>query len=194
MAKIETVSYSNKAFKTYLMQLSKDLVWKNSSLAKSYEVNSEPYLTELYITANRGVLNWDVIQQFPRAVLKMIGVSDDNLDAYASNKQLIPEGMRQLAVTEYQNALTSINPTTGHHGYETADGWVSVYTEQNDYYRMLNGLPGINETNFVYNRDLRWPTDIPVHELSLVDRLEMEDAGVLDKLYAENPSADYLKF
>lgn len=194
MAKIETVTYSNEAFKTYLMKLSKDIVWKNSSLANQYESSIDPYLAELYITAHRGVLNWNVIRAFPRAVLKAIGVNEDNLDAYASNKQLIPESLRDHAVEEYQTALCSTNPSTGRHGYETGDGWVTVYEEYNDYYRMLNGLPDINETKYVYNTDTRWPTDTPVHELSLIDRLEMEDAGILDKLYEANPNAKYLKF
>lgn len=194
MAKIETVSYSNEAFKNYLMKLSRDIIWKNNSIANQYESAIDPYLAELYITAHRGVLNWNVIRAFPRSVLKMIGVNDIDIDAYASNKQLIPETLRSHAVEEYQNALCSINPTTGHHGYETGDGWVTVYEEYNDYYRMLNGLPNMNETHYVYNTDSRWPTDIPVHELPLIDRLEMEEAGILDKLYNDNPNAKYLKY
>ena len=74
MAKIETVSYTNEAFKSYLMQLSKDIIWKNSSLAKLYEANTDPYLVEIFVTANRGVLNFDVIRAFPRAVLRKIGI------------------------------------------------------------------------------------------------------------------------
>lgn len=194
MAKVETVNYTNDAFKTYLLQLSTDLVWKNSTLAKQYEDNTDPYLVELYVTANRGVLNFDVIRAFPRSVLAMIGIPEIQIDECASDKNRIPMNLRSAAVQEYQEALCSINPSTGHHGYETPSGWVSVYEERNDYYRMLNGLPGINETHFIYNTDLRWPTDIPVHELSLVSRLEMEEAGVLDKLYAANPDAEYLKY
>lgn len=194
MAKIETVSYTNEAFKSYLMQLSKDIIWKNSSLAKLYEPNTDPYLVEIFVTANRGVLNFDVIRAFPRAVLRKIGIPEINIDQCASDKNQIPENMRSYAVQEYQEALCHINPVTGRLGYETPDGWVSIYEEQNDYYRMLNGLPGINEKEFVYNSDPRWPTDIPVHNLELVDRLEMEDAGVLDKLIKENPKAEYLKY
>ena len=194
MAKIETVSYTNEAFKSYLMQLSKDIVWKNSSLAKLYESNTDPYLVEIFVTANRGVLNFDVIRAFPRAVLRKIGIPEINIDQCASDKNQIPENMRSYAVQEYQEALCHINPVTGRLGYETPDGWVSIYEEQNDYYRMLNGLPGINEKEFVYNTDPRWPTDIPVHDLELVDRLEMEDAGVLNKLIKENPKAEYLKY
>ena len=194
MAKIETVSYTNEAFKSYLMQLSKDIVWKNSSLAKLYESNTDPYLVEIFVTANRGVLNFDVIRAFPRAVLRKIGIPEINIDQCASDKNQIPENMRSYAVQEYQEALCHINPVTGRLGYETPDGWVSIYEEQNDYYRMLNGLPGINEKEFVYNTDPRWPTDIPVHDLELVDRLEMEDAGVLNKIIKENPKAEYLKY
>lgn len=194
MAKIETASYTNEAFKSYLMQLSKDIVWKNSSLAKKYEVNSDSYLVEIFLTANRGILNFDVIRAFPRAVLKMIGIPETQIEQCASDKSQIPENLRTVAVQEYQNALCHINPNTGRLGYETADGWVTVYEEQNDYYRTLNGLPGINDKDFIYNTDPRWPTDIPVHEMNLIDRLEMEDAGILDILLKENPNAKYLKY
>lgn len=194
MARVETVSYTNETFKSYLMRLSKDLVWKNSSLANLYEKNTDPYLVETYISANRGVLNFNIIRAFPRDVLKMIGIPENKLDECAANKYNIPENMRKYAVDEYQTALCSINPSTGHNEYETVSGWVDVYEEQNDYYRMLNGLPSINTTNYIYNTDPRWPTDIPIHKLPLVDRLEMEDSGILEKLYNENPNAEYLKY
>ena len=194
MAKIEAVSYTNETFKSYLMQLSKDIVWKNSSLAKTYEVNTDPYLVEIFLTANKGVLNFDIVRAFPRAVLKAIGITELQIDQCAADKNKIPENLRNAAVEEYQNALSHINPSTGRLGYETPDGWVSVYEERNDYYRMLNGLPGINDTDYIYNTDSRWATDIPVHEMSLIDRYEMEDAGILDKLLGEHPNAKYLKY
>ena len=194
MAKIETVSYTNETFKSYLMALSKDIVWKNSSLANSYESNTDPYLTEIFLTANRGVLNFDVVRAFPRAVLRKVGIPDAQIDLYAADKTKIPESLRNTVVAEYQTALCSTNPATGRLGYETADGWVSVYDEQNDYYRNLNGLPGINDTDYIYNSDPRWPTDIPIHLMNLIDRLEMEDAGVLDQMLIEHPKAKYLKY
>ena len=194
MAKIETVSYTNETFKSYLMALSKDIVWKNSSLANSYESNTDPYLTEIFLTANRGVLNFDVVRAFPRAVLRKVGIPDAQIDLYAADKNKIPESLRNTVVAEYQTALCSTNPATGRLGYETADGWVSVYDEQNDYYRNLNGLPGINDTDYIYNSDPRWPTNIPIHLMNLIDRLEMEDAGVLDQMLIEHPKAKYLKY
>lgn len=194
MAKIETVSYTNETFKSYLMTLSKDIVWKNSSLANSYESNTDPYLTEIFLTANRGVLNFDVVRAFPRAVLRKVGIPDAQIDLYAADKTKIPESLRNAVVAEYQTALCSTNPATGRLGYETADGWVSVYDEQNDYYRNLNGLPGINDTDYIYNSDPRWPTDTPIHLMNLIDRLEMEDAGVLDQMLIEHPKAKYLKY
>ena len=98
MAKIETASYTNEAFKSYLMQLSKDIVWKNSSLAKKYEANSDSYLVEIFLTANRGILNFDVIRAFPRAVLKMIGIPETQIEQCASDKSQIPENLRSVAV------------------------------------------------------------------------------------------------
>ena len=195
MAKIETVSYTNEAFKSYLMRLSDGIIWKNDSLSKKYEVNTDPYLVELFLTANRGILNFNVIQAFPRSVLRMIGIPESDIEMCAADKNKIPQNRRKDAVSEYQTALSMKNPTTGRLGYETAsEGWVSIYEEQNDYYRMLNGLPSINDTNYIYNTDTRWTTDIPVHELPLIDRLEMEDAGVLDSLIKKYPEAEYLKY
>lgn len=194
MAKITTVNYTNESFKTYLMKLSNDIVWKNSSLAKKYETNTDPYLSELFVTANRGLLSFDIIKAFPRVILRSIGLPETQINECASDKNKIPTNLRSFAVSEYQSALTSINPDTGRLGYETADGWVSLYEEQNDYYRMLNGLPSISATKYIYNTNQKYPTDIPVHELSLVERLEMEEDGTLAKLIEANPSAEYLKY
>lgn len=214
MAVALETNYTNEAFKNELLHMSTDIVWKNQTLARSSEVTSGMYLAELYVVANRGLLTWDVIKAFPRAVLRNCGVIGDNVDLYASVKSKIPEALRPTLVAEYQAALCAVNPVTGHPGYAIQNTtsedtsieegvepvsavtveYTEVYKEQNNYYRMLNGLPDTDDTSYVYNTDSRWDTTTPIHLMSVVDRIEMEDAGVLDALIAKYPTKKYLKY
>ena len=101
-----------------------------------------------------------------------------------------------MAVEEYQKALTSKNPLTGHYAYydRTAGQYVSVYTELNNYYRMLMGLPDVDDTDYVYNTDSRWELEVPIHQMLLTSRIEMENEGVLAELIAANPDKPYLRY
>lgn len=196
MAVKQSTTYTNETFKRYLMQLSSGIVWKNTTRARENETNSDAYLTEIFITANRGVLNFNVVKAFPRIVLRNAGVTEEWIDIYASDKTKIPENMRTRIVAEYTKALTSKDPVSGHLGYlDTTSGtgeYVEVYSEVNNYYRMLNGLPDIGDTEYIYNTDKRWSMTTPVHLLPLVDRLEMSAAGVLDTLQAKYPTKKYI--
>ena len=216
MAVTLVATYTNETFKRYLMIVSTGIVWKNRSMAIKCEAAEDMYLSELFVTANRGMLNFDVVQAFPRIVLKGAGIPDKDIDYCASNKDLIPKDMRDTVVTEYVKALTSKNPETGRIAYpytyvspevfwdeETEQEvsvmvehveFVEVYKERNDYYRMLNGMPNLKDTEQIFNTDRRWSTTIPVWEMNLVDRLEMENEGVLDQLIAEHPNKQYLKY
>lgn len=216
MAVTPVATYTNETFKRYLMIVSTGIVWKNRSMAIKCEAAEDMYLSELFVTANRGMLNFDVVQAFPRIVLKGAGIPDKDVDYCASNKDLIPKDMRDAVVAEYVKALTSKNPETGRIAYpytyvspeifwdeETEQEvsamvehveFVEVYKEKNDYYRMLNGMPNLKDTEQIFNTDRRWSTITPVWEMNLVDRLEMENEGVLDQLIAEHPNKQYLKY
>jgi hypothetical protein len=189
------IFYSNESFRRYLMQLSTGLIWKNATKAREAENPDNAYLAELFITANRGLLSFDIIKSFPRIVLKNIGVSANLVEAYAADKNRIPENLREIAVNEYTRALTSKNSTTGRYEYfdTVSNSYVVIYDEKNNYYRMLMGLPNTDDTDLIYNTDQRWSTDTPIHQMSLIDRLEMEKEGVLDTIISNNPSKEYLK-
>ncbi|MCM1214149.1 MAG: hypothetical protein NC548_06465 [Lachnospiraceae bacterium] len=216
MAVTPVANYTNDTFKRYLMIVSTGIVWKNRALAIKCEAAEDMYLAELFETANKGMLNYDVIQAFPRIVLKGAGIPDKDLDWCAANKDFIPKDMRDRVVEEYTKALTSKNPETGRIAYPytyvspevfwdeelgqevTAPvehiEFIEVYKERNDYYRMLNGMPDLNDTDEIFNTDRRWPTNIPVWQMNLVDRLEMENEGVLDALVEKYPKKQYLKY
>lgn len=198
------ISLSSDAFRRLIFTLATDLVWKNTGLANSYEPNCDLYETELFIAANRGLLNFDIVKSFPIPVLLNCGFSQDDAEAYHGNKSAIPVDMRPMVVREYQTALSSKHPLTGRYAYnvpyknengEWRDNYVQLYVEKNDYYRMLMGLPNIDDTEFIYNtKRITWPMDIPIHEMELSDRLEMEEAGYLDELAQLYPDKKYIRY
>lgn len=76
--------------------------------------------------------------------------------------------------------------------------FLSSYEEQNTYYRMLIGLPAINDTDYIYpSEELqeKWGVgNTPVHELStyLQNRYIVTDE--YETVVANNPDKKYLKF
>lgn len=195
-----SIRYSNELFKEDMLTLSTGIVWKNRTAAIAAETTDtqELYRIELFVVANRGMLNWDVIRAFPRIVILNSGLDRNFLEMYATDKDAIPPDYRQAIVDEYARALTSKNPLTGRYAYysKATDEWVTVYEETNNYYRMLMGLPdyGASDDTYVYNTDPRWPTDIPVHEMEMLDRIDLEKSGVLQDLINANPDKTYLKY
>ncbi len=192
------VIYSNEIFKHYLMELSTGIVWKNTSRANENDSSdlTDIYLSELFVVANRGLLNFSVVKAFPRSVLLNAGIPEAKIEEYASDKLKIPLSLRKDVVAEYEKALTSKDPMSGQPAYynNITKKYEKVYVESNNYYRMLMGLPNREDTNFIYNTDPRWDTTTPIHLLPLIDRLEMEQEGILGKLLAENPSKEYITY
>ena len=79
---------------------------------------------------------------------------------------------------------------------------IDSYVERNDYYRMLNGLPNLDDEEYVYvDYDIAIAQGIdptlPVHEIqdTLGDHYinALESIGYIDQLIEENPDKEYLK-
>ena len=179
------VLYSNELFKQYIMQMSTGIIWKNLSKALANESTDlvDLYLIELFINANRGLLNFDIIKSFPRKILEEVFVSPSEkemIEVYAADKNKIPVDMRNSVVKAYETALSS---------YDTESGYPVFYTETNDYYRMLMGLPNKDDKDFVYVNNSK----TPIHELPRVTRLELENDGILEDLIKKYPDKEYLK-
>lgn len=79
--------------------------------------------------------------------------------------------------------------------------FLESYEEQNNYYRMLNGLPPIDEdpANFIYpsepiRNQLHIDGSIPVHELSVLVQNNFMATTEYERVLAENPEKEYLKY
>lgn len=208
------VSYSNEVFKQYILKLSTGLIWKNQALANASESSDvyDRYRSEIFMLANQGRLIFSAIRSFPRVILRNVfGVSDDIIDRYASDKNKIPVDDRDRLVDAYQNALRSKNPQSGNYEYWDAQNevWIELYQETNSYYRMLMGLPDLDDSKRFYltsdqvneyiNEGLIDRSqevemiNTPVNELPTAVRYAMEMDGVLDNLVSANPTKEYLR-
>ena len=187
------------------MQISTGIVWKDNSKANANESTDlvDVYLSEIFVIANRGLLSFDIVKSFPREILlnAAVGITESNVEEYASDKSKIPHEWREKIVKTYQSALSSRHPDTGRVMYlntrkSTPENKVyeSIYNETNDYYRMLMGLPNKNDNSYIYNTDPRWSTSTPIHELDIISRLEMETAGILDELIKKYPEKEYILY
>lgn len=77
--------------------------------------------------------------------------------------------------------------------------YIDNYTEMNDYYRMLRGLPNYDDDEEIWfdDFDLYDKYDIepcPVHEISQTILIAMESRGELDQIRKDHPDAKYLYY
>jgi hypothetical protein len=113
-----------------------------------------------------------------------LGIEDeDEIAMYLKDRTLVPQVKR--------DALLAIRRARE----------LDEYVELNNYYRMLYGLPDLDDTEFYYvteelSKQLNIPTDMPVHEIQ--DQLgsyyisQLQYVGYIDELY-EKHQKDYLK-
>ena len=209
------VTYSNELFKQYVLKLSTGLIWKNQALANESESSDvyDRYRTELFILANQGRLLFSVVRAFPRVILQNVfAVADDIIERYASDKTTIPLDSRESVVEEYQRALRSKNPMTGNYAYydQIHEEWVEIYQEQNNYYRMLMGVPDTSETSddyvhLTHDQVLKYVDEndealieeymaTPIQNLPTIVRYQMEIDGTLSEIIEQYPEKKYLPY
>lgn len=173
-------SSATDVFFSEVLNLSEGIVWKNPYKVLQFEQNVDLVKVEYYILSRQDRLTFEVVDQFDRSVLEAIGVPEEDIDLCLADSNYIPEILRAEAVKKQQ------------------EFYISTYVEKNDYYRMLNGLPNIDEPEdeFVFNTE--YPdisgSDTPLHELDSVQLYMLEANGYLETVRAEHPDKKYLQF
>jgi hypothetical protein len=154
---------------------------KLSDLADNAETENSVKQSDLYIASieNRGVFD---LFSYSEKILNLSSLPKANMADYLKNKYLIPEA--------YRDEVTKL----------AMEDCIESYNEENDYYRMICGLPpsgvyGIpiknyeylipegNEVNYTY-----------VHELGADGARMLELYGILDMIKADYPDAKYLNY
>ena len=170
-------SSSSEFFFDELLRISSNLVWKNPTKARDNESPDNSIEVEQYILAVQGKLTFELVHKFDIEPLIEAGMDEETAILCSDNAFRIPEDLRDICVKKQIEYI------------------LSTYEEQNDYYRMLNGLPDKDDMDFVYNTE--YPDicddDVPIHTLSIDKLYHLESYGYLDKVIQENPTKEYLK-
>lgn len=169
-------SSSSDLFFDELLRVSSSIVWKNPTLALRYESDDEAIEIEQYTLARQGRLTFNTIHEFSEDVLRSLNLSEEMVVNCQDDSSQIPSRLRNRAV-ELQ-----------------AQWQLDHYVEKNNYYRMLHGLPDVEDTSFFYNTDYPDISDsmTPIHELNQTQIRQLEANGYIEKLLKENPSKKYL--
>ncbi|MGL6099459.1 MAG: hypothetical protein ACRC0G_07525 [Fusobacteriaceae bacterium] len=177
--KKDVVSVTDKMVDDYLgeiLYLIKTLVYKDEKLANENETLDSKKKSDFYIMALEGTDNF-YVHNYPRWMLEYVGVPIDIQDECMIDKNLIPD--------KYRTALLELK----------RKGILESYVEENPYYRMLKGIPGIKDVPiYVMDTTPGIPSDKPIHEF---DKLQIEvitNNGTLDRYRSMYPEAKYLNY
>lgn len=167
----------------YVKQIAPNCIIKNETEANNNETVASLQTSDLYIACYEGRAIYDLIPQFPIEVLASVGIPKYLQEDYHRYKDHIP-GI-------YHKSLTAA----------FMPYYVEHYEEQNNYYRMIMGLPKYNDTtDWVYLTEDIIPKglvvdyDIPLHLQSEEIISALETSGAIEQLIQLNPEKTYLKY
>jgi len=162
---------------------------KYTKIAKKYETVDSLRDADMYINAVMETDSFDGYPNFSIDILEKVGMTlGSEYDPFelSNNKYEIPYSMRDAVIREQRKEI------------------IENYVEKNNYYRMLNGLPDIEEEPNEYIKltkdelskyNIEINVDyIYIHECSNEIIYTLNKAGFIDKIIEENPDKKYLKY
>lgn len=159
-----------------LMMIVKTLVVKRRDLARVNETTESAKAFELYYSCLTGNYTFYSFETFNFEILSKY-VSPDIIGACIRDRTQIPKDVRELLIKEQAQYV------------------IDNFEEKNEYYRMLNGQPELDDHHWVYVKDVEnIPDDIPIHLLGDEYITFMEISGDLERIRKANPDKHYLKY
>lgn len=157
---------------------------KNLDLAKQYETDETKAYAELWIAATE---------------------HQDSYITYRNwwTKQMFLDVDNSVKTIEYQHYMDKPYSVPAkfveHLRTEGRKAFMKTYVEHNDYYRMLNGLPSEDDTDFIYLTEelankYGVSKDTPVHELTVYQQNKWINTSEYADIVAKNPNKKYLNY
>lgn len=156
----------------YAKLLTFNSILKDEEQAIKHETIHSIKRSDLYIICKDDIADFNMFESFTIEQLKQVGLDDEK---YVENKHLIPVDKRPALVK------IAIQDT------------IDNYEELNNYYRMLSGLPDLEDKGIYID----YIDNIPpkyVHEMTYDELLIFENSGYLDIVKDQNPDKKYLNF
>lgn len=159
-----------------VVSIIRGLVVKRVDLARENETVDTARAFDTYLACVNGTRYFYTFREYELSILEKYMTKEQAARCHIHPNE-IPE--------EYRDAIVD----------EQAQYVLDHYVERNEYYRMLMGLPRLDDTRWIYVRDQAdIPTDVPVHQMPIEMISHLEIRGVLDRLKENNPNADYLNY
>lgn len=159
------------------------IVIKYDTLAKANETVEITRNADNYLSAVNEEDTFATYRTFDPEVIVSAGVAP-NLDAavpYVEDKKRIPVTARDRVVSEQRKFI------------------INNYVEENNYYRMLSGLPNTEDFGFIFLTmeeavEVGVAPNTPIHEYDDDAILKIEKSGILARIRIDNPSKKYLGY
>ena len=175
-----------------LNQLYKDLMTIIEKTEIKYKVEADKYETvtikqnaDAYITAMRKEDTFNTYYRYDKGLIAEVCniVDEDLINEYHYNRNLIPISRRKLLLTKQRQKI------------------IDDYIEMNNYYRMLIGIPNVEEDveDYIYLPNeyiqlLNIDPSTPIHELTSGQITILTSHGYIDEIINKYPNKKYLKY
>ena len=174
--------YSLDSIFKNIREIISTVVIKYDSKGKKHETLEISRAHDIYTLALEEKDTFYIYSSFDERSLRYAGITDeDEIYACINDKNNIPSHKRD-AVVAYQRYIT-----------------INEHEEKNNYYRMLNGKPDIEDTDYIYidigvASELEIDYTTPIHKLSDDEILRIEYVGELKRLQTlyDKPYLQYL--
>lgn len=159
-----------------IVSILRGLVVKRMDLAREAETTESIRNFETYLACVNGSRYFNTFAKFDKDIL------DSFFDPSSAAQYYID---REKIPNEFRDRLVQVQ----------SERIINNYVETNEYYRMLMGLPRLDDHYWIYVKNQRdIPPDVPVHQLSVEQISRLETRGILEKLQKDHPDKDYLHY
>ena len=162
-----------------LKRLINSVVVKRDVIADKNETVESLQDGEMFVLAKSGLAEFSSFTKFHYESYKQIeSITESDIILYNKSKENIPGHLRSRIVDEECKYI------------------IRNYQEKNNYYRMLAGLPDLEDTEVIYvpENSLGIDTTIAIHRLDLLSLNKLETSGMMDEIKLQYPDKKYLYF
>lgn len=160
----------------YAKQLVLGCIVKDQDKADAAETKDSMLASNIYLHSVQGTCTFDMFN-YDKDIISSMGIDDVNAELYAKNNDLIPNQYKQPLLKKIMGI------------------YKENYIELNNYYRMLAGLPDIDDIGIKVTDKIPY-VDITkyLHEMDDQEIQLLEFEGIIDKIKKQNPDKKYLNF
>ena len=170
---VDIVIYNTK-------KLALETVLKMPDNANAKETIESKKNADMYIACMENTATFELFDSFSKEVLMSAGITGTVLVSSLLDKDSIPKDRRDAVLEAAKREF------------------IENYEELNNYYRMLYGLPPVGHEDYVVEwvppEEIVIDLSLPIHKMGTDSIRILDNYGVLEELYNEDPSnRGYLK-